>query len=45
MVSAQNWLLEVQTKKTTAMDEHQHTTTTHHDLINLLLQDGLSEGL
>jgi hypothetical protein len=41
VVSAQNWLLEVRTKKTTAMDEHQPTTTTHHDLINLLLQDGL----
>jgi hypothetical protein len=27
------------------MDEHQPTTTTHHDLINLLLQDGLGEGL
>ena len=45
VVSAQNWLLEVRTKKTTAMDEHQPTTTTHHDLINLLLQDGLGEGL
>ncbi len=27
------------------MNEHQPTTTTHHDLINLLLQDGLGEGL
>jgi hypothetical protein len=32
-------------QKATAMDEHQPTTTTHHDLINLLLQDGLGEGL
>ena len=27
------------------MDEHRPTSTTHHDLINLLLQDGLGEGL
>ena len=27
------------------MDEHQPTPTTHHDLINLLLHDGLGEGL
>lgn len=45
VVSAQNWLLEVRTKKTTAMDEHQPTTITHDDLINLLLQDGLGEGI
>lgn len=45
VVPAQNWLLEVRTKKTTAMDEHHTTPTTHHDLINLLLQDGLGEGL
>lgn len=27
------------------MDEHHPSPTTHHDLINLLLQDGLGEGL
>ena len=27
------------------MDEHQATTTTSNELINLLLQDGLGEGL
>ena len=44
VVSAHNWLLEVRTKKATAMDEHHTTTITHDDLINLLLQDGLAEG-
>ena len=33
------------TKKTTAMDEHRPSTTTRHNLINLLLHDGLGEGL
>jgi transposase-like protein len=45
VVSAQSWLLEVRTKQATVMDEHQTTSTTHDELINLLLHDGLGEGL
>ena len=45
VMSAHNWLLELRTKKATAMDEYQPTPSTHHELINLLLHDGLGEGL
>ena len=43
VVSAQNGLLEARTKKQQPWTNP--TRTTHHDLINLLLQDGLGEGL
>lgn len=45
VVSAQSWLLEVLTKKATAMIKHHAIPTTHHELISLLLPDGLGEGL
>jgi transposase-like protein len=44
VVSAQDWKLKVRTKTAPAMDEHKIPTTSE-DLINLLLSDGLGEGL
>jgi len=43
-VSAQDWKLKVRTKTAPAMDEH-NIPTTSEDLINMLLSEGLGEGL